>query len=217
MAVPLSSATNEHYTPPEIVAAAREVLGEIDLDPATCAVANRVVRARLFCSEQQSGLDQSWTSFDDKPARVFLNPPGGKLNPHTLEPLPRDEHGKQNGPGVSSAAVWWAKLIYEWRAGHVEQAIFVCFSLAVFKTAQGRVGPLDDCPAPYSFPFVVCSDRLKYWNERTPIGTGAPQQDSAIVYLPPGERRIDPAPTDAYVLASRSFRDAFASFGAVRL
>lgn len=213
MAVPLSSATNEHYTPPEIVEAARAVLGQIDLDPATCAVANRVVRARLFCSEQQSGLDQDWTGLDG-PARVFLNPPGGKLDPKTLEPLLRDEHGKQNGPGVSSAAVWWAKLIYEYRAGNVEQAIFVCFSLAVFKTAQGKVGPLDDCPAPYGFPFVVCADRLKYWNERTPIGTGAPQQDSAIVYLPPEQRMPYDEKREAGL---ERFRAAFAPFGCVRL
>lgn len=209
--MPTSSASNEHYTPPEIVEAARAVLGQIDLDPATCAVANRIVRARLFCSEQQSGLDQDWNGLDG-PARVFLNPPGGKLDPKTLEPLPRDEHGKQNGPGVSSAAVWWAKLIYEYRAGRVDQAVFVCFSLSVFKTAQGKVGPLDDCPAPYSFPFVVCSDRLKYWNERTPIGTGSPQQDSAIVYLPPRPLGEVHCP-----IALQRFARAFAPFGTVRL
>jgi hypothetical protein len=37
------------------------------------------------------------------------------------------------------------------------------------------------------------------------------------VFLPGGERRRDPAPTDAYVIECARFAKAFAPFGAVRL
>jgi hypothetical protein len=65
------SLTNEHYTPSIYVDAAREVLNGIDLDPASCAEANEVVRAKLFFSESQDGLSQDWAG------SVWLNPPYG--------------------------------------------------------------------------------------------------------------------------------------------
>ena len=66
-----SSASNEHYTPPEIVEAARFTLGHIDLDPASCAKANAVVRASRWYGLVDNGYQQ------DFEGNVFLNPPGG--------------------------------------------------------------------------------------------------------------------------------------------
>jgi len=59
----------EWYSPPEVVDAARDVLGVIDLDPASCDVANTVVQAATIYTEQDNGLEQPWRG------RVFLNPP----------------------------------------------------------------------------------------------------------------------------------------------
>lgn len=64
-----NSGCNEWYTPQRYIDLAREVLGEIDLDPASCAFANETVKARLFYSENDDGLTKPWHG------RVWMNPP----------------------------------------------------------------------------------------------------------------------------------------------
>lgn len=64
----------EWYTPERFVDAARAVMGTIDVDPASHAEANRVVRATLYYDEAHDGLTKAWYGC------VFLNPPGGRVN-----------------------------------------------------------------------------------------------------------------------------------------
>jgi len=86
---------NEWYTPPEYISLARNVLGDIDVDPASSQVAQEIVQARTYFDKERDGLRQDWHG------RVWLNPPYS-------QPL----IGKFIG-----------KLLCEWNSGRVQACI----------------------------------------------------------------------------------------------
>ena len=73
--LPVSTRSHEVYTPGEIADWARKCMGGIDLDPASCAMANCIVGAEHIWTQDDDGLRQPWWG------RVWLNPPfnGGLL------------------------------------------------------------------------------------------------------------------------------------------
>lgn len=96
----LQSTSNERYTQAKYLNAAYEVMGGIDLDPASCEQANQTVKAARFYTKTDNGLRQTWFG------RVWLNPP----------------YGRENG---SQKKIWSHRLIAEYEAGRVEQAILL--------------------------------------------------------------------------------------------
>jgi phage N-6-adenine-methyltransferase len=68
----VQSKSTEWFTPQRYVESARKVLGGIDLDPASCAEANKVVQADTFYSVDEDGLETDWFG------RIWLNPPYGE-------------------------------------------------------------------------------------------------------------------------------------------
>lgn len=94
----------EWRTPDWVIECARELMGNIDLDPASDEVANKSVAADVFYDERTNGLKQRWDT-DGYPSRVLLNPTGRFV----LE--------------------FWDKLIEEWDANRVLTAFWVGFNL----------------------------------------------------------------------------------------
>lgn len=152
-----SSVSNEHYTPIEIVEAAREVMGGIDLDPATTALVNQRIKAKTFYTKEDDGFSKPWAG------RTFLNPPGGKIG------------------NKSNAALWWDKLVREYFLGTgVTQAFFVGFTLEIMATSQ-------DSPAWIgNFPFCIPRKRIAFDKElgdELVVGDSPPHAN-VLVYLP---------------------------------
>ena len=65
----LHNGDDEWYTPHTVVEPCCDALGGIDLDPASNAHANQVVKATRYFTVEDDGLSQPWSG------RVFLNPP----------------------------------------------------------------------------------------------------------------------------------------------
>lgn len=63
------------YTPRWMIDAARQLLGSIDTDPATCAAAQAIVQAKTWYTATENGLAQPWHG------NVWCNPPYSDLLP----------------------------------------------------------------------------------------------------------------------------------------
>lgn len=179
-----SSEGNEHYTPSEVVAAARATLDVIDLDPASCAAANKTVGALEYYTKEQNGLMLPWTG------NVFVNPPGGwcdnlgrQVVKRTKDAPPCSESGAcgLKAPHVHDAAEssqkrWWQELVANWAAGDVWNAIFVCFSIELLQTTQvDAQGPI-----PLDFPICYPARRVAYTKEDGTVGRSPPHASAII-------------------------------------
>jgi ParB family chromosome partitioning protein len=57
------------FTPEKYIVLVREVMGGIDLDPASADESQVIIKAKTFYTKEDDGLKQEWSG------RVFLNPP----------------------------------------------------------------------------------------------------------------------------------------------
>jgi DNA N-6-adenine-methyltransferase (Dam) len=100
-----SSASVEWFTPAYCLEAVRDVLGEIELDPASSPEANSVVRATKIFTKKDDGLAREWFG------RVFVNPPYGVID------------------GESLASAFCNKAVAEFASGNVIECIILVNSL----------------------------------------------------------------------------------------
>jgi hypothetical protein len=114
-----SSNRDDWRTPTKYIESVRQVLGAIDLDPASSDDANQVVKAFNYFDKELDGLAQLWYG------RLFCNPPYGKTS-----------------DGKSMQGQFAAKLVEEYESGNVEQAIL----LVNLYYGYDWFGPLRDRP-----------------------------------------------------------------------
>ena len=87
---------DDFYTGERIIEAARQTMGGINLDPASHAVANRIVKAARFYTANENGLTREWQG------RVWLNPP------------------------FSQWQEWVPKIVAEWQSGRLDCLCVLC-------------------------------------------------------------------------------------------
>jgi ParB family chromosome partitioning protein len=174
-----SSASSRWFTPPEILDAARAVLGPIELDPASEPAANEVVQASRYLTVNDNGLIHPWGN----PESIWLNPPGGKK---CNESLP---------------ALFWYRLMTRYASRAFGHAIVMAFSMEQLAITQGLHYEGYRSLAARSmldFPFCVPRARIRFVSPDG--GKRSPTHANAIVYVP---CRIDR--TDCFVAAFEQF------------
>ncbi len=181
------SLDTEYWTPCPIVEAARYVLREIDLDPASCAAANERVQATSYFESPHFEVVQEWggipvRQFAEAQAfgnpwrgRVFMNHPFStgdaqckpgctkkrciKRGWHTLTALP-------------SNADWIRYYVQQFQAGQMVEAINICFAA----TGAAWFKPL------LHYPQCFVSPRVNYDRPDGKAATGA-TKESVVTYL----------------------------------
>jgi ParB family chromosome partitioning protein len=160
-----SSLSNEHYTPPPIISVVRRLMGNIDLDPASNAVANKIVNASRIYTKSDNGLAKSWHG------NVFLNPPGGLVNSNEYGDRARD----------SSQKVWFRKALLEWQSGHCHRVFYLGFQLAILRMGGREIDR-------YNLPFVIPYRRINFYqydvekNQLKP--QKSPTHENVLIYFP---------------------------------
>ena len=167
----------EWYTPRIYVEAVREVLRQIDLDPASSATANRTVCAGRFFSLSDDGLTQAWFG------KVFLNPP--YVHPTIMQ--------------------FMQKLVDEISAGRVTEAIAITanftdtgwFHLAVTAAdaicfTRGRIAFVDPtgnrkAPTHGSLVFYFGSNVARFAQVFSKFGTVVRLRE-VVAWAPPSRR-----------------------------
>lgn len=132
-----NSGENEWYTPSEYIEAAREVLGTIDLDPASSSIANERVKATSYFTKEDNGLAHEWHG------NVWMNPPYAQpLISEFCEKVVEEFDG-----GRISAAIVLVNNATEtrWFRQMTEAATAICFP-------TGRIKYLDSTGNPANTP-----------------------------------------------------------------
>lgn len=213
-----SSEHADHYTPLDVVEAARATMGGIDLDPASCVTANENIRAKKIFSIDDSlrsgsvylpwtnGFLEPWGSERSKrKVRVFLNPPGGLADQHGLAVHKRkggreactvtgscgQEAGHTHVDVGSSATKWWFKAMRELDAGRIGELIYIGFSVEILQTTQAQSSAMR-LRTPLDFPICFPRARMRFLTFAAgEFKPGAsPTHSNFVAYVGPNSKRF---------------------------
>lgn len=169
--------------PAHVIEVARCTMGAIDLDPYSNAEINHVVQASRYLERDEDmaiATGRHWSPGGSK--RVLLAVPNGLRRSRALA----------------------NKLLREYRAGNINEAIFWSGSNEI----------LASCPWLWDFPICLPFRRLapRFWDdELEQTARVLPADWSAIVYLPP------PSPSSAFIDGLTRFHAAASPYGRVVL
>ncbi|MEH2200213.1 hypothetical protein [Nostoc sp.] len=153
--------SQEHYTPLHIIEMAREVLGGINLDPCSSAIANKTVGAEIFYNEIDEPLSMDWRiPPNNEVGTVWCNPPGSR---YIRPSLPMQ---------------FFQKLWVEIATGNVSHALYLAYSLEQLQQCQHRgfYSMLD---------FSLCIPRKRIaFLDTYGYEQKSPTHANAIVYIP---------------------------------
>ena len=123
---------NEWYTPEKFIEAARSVMGSIDIDPASSELANKTVKATVFFSKDDCGLNRDWSG------NVWMNPP-------YAQPLMNDFAAKlvEQLPNINAAIVLVNNATEtKWFQSMSQESAAICFpeTRIKFVDVNGNLG-----------------------------------------------------------------------------
>ena len=127
-----NSGENEWYTPEKFIEAARSVMGSIDIDPASSELANKTVKATVFFSKDDCGLNRDWIG------NVWMNPP-------YAQPLMNDFAAKlvEQLPNINAAIVLVNNATEtKWFQSMSQESAAICFpeTRIKFVDVNGNLG-----------------------------------------------------------------------------
>lgn len=185
-----TSGKTEWYTDPEILAAARRLMGTIDLDPASSAAANKHVQARTYYSEpphvdyasMPDGLPvrsfSHWGGVEPTCAwfgKVWLNHPFGQpesaCKPGCIKKGCRDR-GWHTATDLPGSGHWIEHMVGSYLQGITTEALCLTFSA----TSEMWFQPLKQ------FPQIHISPRLNYFDSDGNKVSGV-TKGSCLTYL----------------------------------
>lgn len=150
-----SSKSDRWYTPEWIIKLAKDVMGQIDIDPCSDESANSRVGARHFLTDYHQNWGQSF-----RPLSAFVNPPGGKTE------------------NRSNQGLVWAHGIEQIEAGNLKEMFFLAFSVEGLQVTQRYDKPMG------AYPTLHPPKRLPFIDGATGEPVKGNLGASALIYVP---------------------------------
>lgn len=165
----------EYYTDPKIIEAARQVMGSIELDPASSEKANESVKAQKYFGQMWDGSFIDGITRDWRAETVWMNHPFGiKQEACTFTCAKALDNPKHRHHSIDwhGNMAWINKYIREYERGHFKQSMNITYAA----TSEEWFQPL------MNFPQCYLSPRTNYYTPNGELKKGV-TKGSVVTYL----------------------------------